>query len=63
MILGSLKRPCSSPEHLDCRSPVLKRMKLTDIKCRRPIRYMKPALYVRYGKKRATYAHKLTQTE
>lgn len=61
----SLKRRCTSPDYEDgaAKSPLMKKIKLTDIKCRRPIRYMKPALYVRYGKRRPTYEHKFTQTD
>lgn len=62
----SLKRRFTSTDHEDHleESPALKKMKLTDIKCRRPIRYMQPAIYVRYGRlKKVTCAHKVTQTD
>lgn len=62
----SLKRrftPADREDDLDG-SPALKKMKLTDIKCRRPIRYMQPAIYIRYGRwKKVTCAHKVTQTD
>lgn len=44
-------------------SPILKKMKLTEIKCRRPIRNIRPLLQLGYARRRVTYAHKLTQTD
>ncbi|XP_015833668.1 uncharacterized protein LOC100141915 isoform X2 [Tribolium castaneum] len=55
-----LKRPQPDNDAL-CDAPHLKRMKLTDIKCRRPIRTISPLYQIRLARPR--YVDKATQTD
>lgn len=59
----SQKRPKPDIDDDPGHSPAIKKMKFTEIKCRRPIRNIRPFLQLGYSRRRVTYAHKLTQTD